>query len=97
MWGDTYPMFRRLVIGVSDAVILSPQFINPFRLALERNDLKIIQIEEAEHMSADIEDQHSFTVFELGKRNSRISSTFINQTCLFGLQRYIKNPTCARV
>ena len=64
----TDPMFGRLIIGVSDAVILSLQFIYPFRLALERDNLKIIQIEETKHMSADIEDQHSFAVLELDER-----------------------------
>ena len=63
----TYPVFGRLIIGVSDAVILSLQFVYPPRLALERDNLKIIQIEESEHMSADIEDQHSFAVLKHGK------------------------------
>ena len=48
--------------------IYNDYFVDPLGLALERNDLKIIEIEETKHMSADIEDQHSFTVFELGKR-----------------------------
>jgi hypothetical protein len=61
-------VFGRLVIGVSDTIILSLQFIYPFWLALERDNLKIIQIEETEHVSAYIEDQHSFAVLELDKR-----------------------------
>jgi hypothetical protein len=65
---QTDPVFGRLVIGVSDAVILSLQFIYPFRLALERDNLKIIQVEEAEHMPAYIENQHSFAVLELDER-----------------------------
>ena len=63
----TDPVFGRLIIGVSDAVVLGFQFVDPFRLALERNDLKIIEIEKTEHMSADIENKHSFTVLEHGK------------------------------
>ena len=62
------PVFGRLVIGVADTIVLGFEFIYPFRLALERNDLKIIQIEETEHMPADIEDQHSFAILELDKR-----------------------------
>ena len=64
----TDPVFGRLIIGVSDAVILSLQFIYPFRLALERDNLKIIEIEETEHMSADVENQHVLAILELGER-----------------------------
>ena len=64
----TYPMFRRLVVRIADTIILSLQFVYPFRLALERDDLKIIDIEEAEHVPAYVEHQHSVTVLELEER-----------------------------
>ena len=68
MWIKTYPVIGRLVVRVANTIVLGFQFINPFRLTLERNDLKIIQVEETEHMSADIENQHSFPVLKLYER-----------------------------
>ena len=61
-------MFRRLVIRIADTVVLRLQFVYPFGLTLERDDVEVITIEEGEHMSADIEDEHAFAVLELDKR-----------------------------
>ena len=65
---DAYPMLRRFVVRIADTIILSLQFVNPLRLALERDDMVVIAIEEREHMSADIKDKYTFTVLELHKR-----------------------------
>ena len=65
---DAYPMFGGFVEGVADAGVLFSQLEDALWLAFEGDDAEFVAVKEREHMAADVEPQHPFTVFKLGER-----------------------------
>ena len=68
MWVDSEPVFRGFVVRVADTIVFFFQLNDLFGLAFEGDNREIIAVKVGEHVTADIKNQDSLTVFEFGKR-----------------------------
>lgn len=62
--GDAEPVARALVVGIAEVWVGLAEFDDAVGLAFDADNLEDVDVEEAEHVALDIEDQHALSAFE---------------------------------